>query len=385
MNPLTAITTLPPEMQMLCACCRVHPRDEDVRLQTSLAALVDADKLLALAIRQRVEPLLYHHLKRHAPGTFPEALLQTLAARAKRNTFNTLNAIRLNVQLARMLREHGIPFLPLKGVTLAQRYYGEVGVRHCNDIDFWVPEHSLDAVRSLLIEQGCRLDVAFGFSDVASSNEKYLAYMHSCHHHEEFIHPSGVGMEAHWRLSTFSKSPLFNPIGLLATGDPIEIAGEPATMMASTPLLLYLCMHGASHGWFRLKWLVDLPQVLESRNWDWPQVIAEAERANCLNSLLLAMQLSSQLFGYVVPEPVACAIKKQRLINWQIQMVLKNLGSPQTYQPNESLAQKFNRYTLSASLGFIWQEFNLHWHWRLHSLHHKLFTLRQRIKPERAQ
>jgi hypothetical protein len=62
--------------------------------------------------------------------------------------------------------------------------------------------------------------------------------------------------------------------------------------------LLYLCAHGARHSWFRLKWLVDLPYVLQSKAWDWPALFAKARRMGCADALLLGLVLSQRLLGW---------------------------------------------------------------------------------------
>ena len=49
--------------------------------------------------------------------------------------------------------------------------------------------------------------------------------------------------------------------------------------------------HGARHSWFRLKWLVDLPYVLQSKAWDWPALFAKARRIGCADALRLGLIL----------------------------------------------------------------------------------------------
>ena len=276
MNMLFPHTEFSPEIQLLCACCRVKPNDTDLKLQAALAPLISADKLISLAIRHRVEPLLYHNLKLHAAGVFPDDILDALAVRARRNTVKSLHALRINVQLARMLRAHGIRYLPLKGATIAQRYYGSISLRHSNDIDFWVPARSVEAVRALLVEQGCRPYDEYNLQKIEERGERHRKFLREHFHHDVWIHSGGEHLELHWRITSNARGLLLEPVDLLASGEPIDVASDSMTTMGPVPLLLYLCDHGAHHGWFRLKWLMDLPQVLESREWDWPQVLAEA-------------------------------------------------------------------------------------------------------------
>lgn len=349
-------------MRLLCACCRVKPNDADLKLQAALASQISADKLTSLAVRHRVEPLLYHNLKQHAAGVFSAAMLDALAERTRQNAVKSLQALRINVQLARLLRDHAIPYLPLKGVTLAQRYYGSVSLRHANDIDFWVPLQSVDAVRALLAEQGCHPDDDHDHDNIVGRGERHRRFLRRYFHHDTWVHSEGERLELHWRLTSNAKGLKLDPLDLLACGDRVDVAANSMGMIGPVPLLLYLCEHGARHGWYRLKWLMDLPQVLESREWDWPQVFAEARRANCFSALLLGLRLSQMLFGWVVSEPVAVAMQKHRLLDWQVRMVCRNLDKPESaiVQPTilQRCAHLLYRTSLIESFGFVWNQLN---------------------------
>ncbi len=366
------MSELSPEMQLLCACCRVKPRAEDLQLQAALATQIHADKLIAAAIRQRVEPLLYHNLKQHAQGVFSDQVMEALAARVRRNAINSLNAIRINLQLVRMLRERGIPFLPMKGITLAQRYYGEIGLRHTKDIDFWVPVEFVKTVRDLLMKQGCQPHYEHDIRWALENDKLRRIYPN----HLILSDPCGMHLEMHWRFTLNSETFKLDAAEMLACGETVEVAGEAMTMMAPVQLLLYLCMHGARHGWWRLKWLLDLPQVLESRDWDWPLVLAEAKRANCLNALRLGLKLAEQLFGWVVPEQVAASMSKQYLLNWQMKIVFQYLGKPEESLTKLTFTEKIYRLSLAESASFFWEDLYRRW-FSMHYGQHSRLLARQ--------
>ena len=67
-------------------------------------------------------------------------------------------------------------------------------------------------------------------------------------------------LELHWRLTDL---PLLRdgiPPAALRT---VDIApGSAVTTLGGDALLVYLCVHGAAHGWGRLKWLADIYTLL---------------------------------------------------------------------------------------------------------------------------
>ncbi|MFA5825992.1 MAG: nucleotidyltransferase family protein [Gallionellaceae bacterium] len=348
------------EIQILCACCRVKPTDADLKLQAKLAPLIHADALIWLAIRHRIEPLLYHNLKQHAVGVFSSEILDKLAIRVQQNAVKSLNALRINLQLTRLMRTHDIPYLPLKGVTLAQQYYGEISLRHANDIDFYVPERSVTKVRALLLKQGCTQDSGHDFQDIEARGERHSRFLRRIFHHDVLIHPDGEHLELHWRIVKNLAGLRLNPTDLLLSAESIVVAGDSIKIIEPISLLLYLCDHGARHGWYRLKWLMDLPQVLESRDWDWLQVLVDAKRANCFSALLLGLKLAQLMFGWVPPDVVAEVMEKQRLLNWQVKMVYQNLNKPERALASPTAfhfaAHLVYRMSLIESYSFLWGE-----------------------------
>jgi len=354
---------------LLCACCRIKPNDEDIKLQIVLAPQINPEKFLALAIRHRVEPLVRHNLKLHETGVFPDKILEALTTRVRNNAIKALRAMRINVQLARLMREHGIPYLPLKGVTVAHRYYGSINLRHANDLDCWIPEQSLDEVRALLTGLGCRSDPENCFDEVEKRGKHHCNFLRQHQHHDVMSHPDGVALEVHWRITSNSNGMRHDHADMFATGESVFIGGGPIVMIEPEAQLLYLCDHGGAHGWYRLKWLADLPQVLESREWDWPKVLDKAKQAKSLPTLLLGLKLAQQLFGWDIPESVATAMKKQPFLMWQLNTVYENLSGTDFEMVYPSVLQglKHVLYRMSFLLSSKYVRGELTYHFLSHN------------------
>lgn len=72
---------------------------------------------------------------------------------------------------------------------------------------------------------------------------------------------SGVTLDLHTRLS--DNSQLIPDIGISSQRQNVLIGvGHSLPTLATEDLLSYLCVHGASSAWFRLKWIADLAALL---------------------------------------------------------------------------------------------------------------------------
>ena len=81
-------------------------------------------------------------------------------------------------------------------------------------------------------------------------------------HHIVYFHPQkNIMLEIHWRLEPFpSKELTFNE--LWARRRVSQITNYPVYFLGEEDLFVYLVSHGARHGWFRLRWLLDIDQMV---------------------------------------------------------------------------------------------------------------------------
>ena len=107
---------------------------------------------------------------------------------------------------------------------------------------------------------------------------------------------TNIYLELHWRLTDL---PLLR--GTLHTAALQQVAivpGNSVTTLGGDALLAYLCVHGASHGWGRLKWLADVYTLLPHN--DPAAVVATYHRVNSMDagrSVGQALLLCNDLFS----------------------------------------------------------------------------------------
>lgn len=297
------------EFRLACLCCG---RAADADLLPLLPA-IEVPAFLALVIeRHRIGPLVARRLRALPADALPPLLIAGLDEDRRRNRLRTLQATRSHVLLDRGFGAAGIPWLPFKGLTLACRYYPDPADRQVNDLDLWVPVARLDDARAVLAREGFRFDPGSAHWDLAERGPRHRDFLQRWTVEETHRSREHGAVDLHWQLGDNPALFRLSPEALLAGRETVEIAGRPLPTMRHEDLLLYLCEHGGKHGWFRLKWLADLPRVIDHQPLDWPALFERARELGCERSLLLGLALSERLLRWPPPPEVAARIARFR-------------------------------------------------------------------------
>ena len=298
-EPLTA------EFALAAACCRPPgpARDEAVRAS---ADGVDWAAFERLAWRHRVEGLI--HAALFAAGVAPVgpvagALRESAGAIARAGLASAAETGRLQGLFDRA----GIANLVLKGATLDMLAWGRIGLKRAWDIDLLASPADAPRARALLEREGYALVVP------ADGGEGAFATWITLAKEAVFRHPAhGHVAELHWRLTDAATL-----LPGLDAGSPAQTVTLSPTLalrtLAEGELFAYLCVHGTSHAWSRLKWLADLGALLARR--DGVQRGGLYRRAVSLRAgrcAATALLLCERLLGLPLPEGCAAEIRGDR-------------------------------------------------------------------------
>lgn len=189
------------------------------------------------------------------------------------------------------LRATGRPMLLLKGVDLAERLYGNAGVRPMCDVDFLVREADIAAFDAHLRARGY---------DPTPRPEEALVRS-TRHHHALYRHPDPrhLPLELHWRLANDAWYRDIDVDGIWAR----SLAHRTLTgarIMAADDLVPYLGLHLKQHGFDTpLTQIWDLAEIVTSSALtpDWPTVWRRAEAWHLTLTLRLALHLVHRVLG----------------------------------------------------------------------------------------
>jgi hypothetical protein len=168
-----------------------------------------------------------------------------------------LDKIKHFIPIIDLLQKNRIPFLCLKGPVLSQQLYNDPAVRFSHDVDLLLSDRTdMDRVNRLLVSQGYTGVDNFSWPEEMVRQQILM----DCLHHLAYVNKEhGFMVEIHWSVYTPFPIPTaqFEEI-IRHNSQQIDFAGREVVVFAPELNLLYLIIHGAKHGWQRLKWLVDI-------------------------------------------------------------------------------------------------------------------------------
>jgi hypothetical protein len=270
------------------------PTDTEA-LRRAVATTPDWSCFTSGAQRHLLAPLLLAGLQACDPPCAPAWVIAELrreaAAAARRSLAQMIEIERL----ARAFAAADVKMLVLKGVALSMQLYGNPTLRGGRDIDILIDQRELLKADATLVGLGYRSPFA------ALSRRESESYQHWIKE-VQYVHPvSGVCLELHHRpsdnpaLLDWDFATLWSERAELCVGHAL-IATLPRKHLA-----LYLCAHGAGHCWERLRWLLDLAELL--REPGSVDAAIEAADAEGLGSAMLhALMLAHEWFDLTVDE-----------------------------------------------------------------------------------
>ena len=287
------------EEDLLLCCARTNLDDDTMeRIQSLIREELDWDYVLKAASLHGIMPLLHRHLSALGEAAIPPAILARLRndyqANARRNLTLSVDLIRL----LRLLKEHEIPVVPLKGPVLAASVYGDLALRQFGDLDVLLHERDIARAKDLLVSHGYRPAL-----EMTPAQESA-----TLRHHCEYLLVSDNGnviVELHWRIiPTWFPFPL-NGDHLMTRLGETSLGGTTVPTVEPEDLLLIICVHSTKHLWTKLSWICDVAEVVRANeNLDWELLMSRARELGGERMLLLGLFLAHDLLGARLPEEI---------------------------------------------------------------------------------
>lgn len=276
--------------------------DRNARMRAILDKGVDWHRVSHMASVQAVMPLVYRYLTSELGDALPDNATSGLRAAFYGNSVRNLHLARELVRLTELLEKGGVEPLALKGPALAMAAYGAVTMRQFNDLDLLVRKSEVGRAAEILRGAGYAARAGYSLADLDRSGAYEITMARA---------GALTEIDLHWRLI-----PAYFPLALdgedlwrRAVG--IEIEGASVRTLAPADHLLYLCAHGAKHGWQALGGICDLAELIRSsartsaaglsQSTDWDELSARAERAGAHRALYLGVLLAHELLDSAVP------------------------------------------------------------------------------------
>jgi hypothetical protein len=301
------------EFLLHCARASVEPERAD-RLRALAAGQLDWDRLLQLAQRNGLSPLLYSHLNQICAESVPAAQFAFLRDYFQKNSAFALLLAGELMQLLRTFSEHGIKAVPYKGPAIAVKLYGNLALRQFGDLDILVRESDVWRASELIEARG--FTPHFNIPETKRTAFLRLSYV------QLFRRDAGRTLiELHWSIAPRFFGVKFDASAFWKRLEPLSIQGASTFSPCAQDLLLMLCVHGAKDCWERLEWVAAIAELLRrTQDLDWERVWRQAHEMRCRRMLELGLLLAQGLFDAQLPEKFAVLGQSRELLRLATQV-----------------------------------------------------------------
>lgn len=248
--------------------------------------------IIALASRHRVEGLL---ARGFAEGMIeaPEQVRKHFSNCARTQALAALGSAKALEDVAHALDRRQIRFVLLKGLDVADRYYSSWADRHSIDIDLLVAESDLHQAELAVSELGFRSRARQRIPEHCFPLANRLRADWELERESD-----DVSVELHHRLFTNPHLLSIPFAELHRRTRPLRLGSTTVRVLEPDILLNYLVVHGAKHGWFRLKWLADLDRLLPAMSdVEYQQAVDFAVQTGCGRLFATSLSLLHGIYG----------------------------------------------------------------------------------------
>lgn len=318
-----------PEHRFLlaCTCLPMHPATiENARL--ILQERFDWAYFLRLAEEHGLMWVVYTQIATHFSDQVPAPIVQDLRTQFEQNQFKSLWATSELLRMLDRFTENHLDVLPYKGPLLAEWLYGSLALRRFGDLDLLIRASDYWQVHRVLLVEGYQPNLQL--SDTATD----ALVRYQCERtftHREY----GIGIDLHWGIWLAHDIFLPERAGVWQRIQTTTLAGKPIVAMLPADTLLLLAIHGATHRWRGLSWLMDIGQMVRRVNLDWDWIEREATRLGIRRIVWLALYLASELTAAELPASVQTAIERDTNVKMLARQVCEDLFLPPREIPIE--------------------------------------------------
>jgi hypothetical protein len=302
----------PPEFRLVAACCRWPPSAaRDAAVRSAAAGNIDWDLFPKVVARHRVEGLVHDSLTA-AAIQMPADVAASLAAAATGIARQNLAFAAAARKLAVALEGRGLAFRLVKGVALNRLAYGTLAVKRASDVDLVLdPADYAGAVRMLLDEGTSCISPGPG-----AGFDEVMAWTRRNKH--SIWRRDGVVVELH---SSLVDNPLMlSGVSARSPAQWVELApGMAVPTLARDELFAYLCVHGATHAWSRLKWLADVAALVgREPPEEMERLYRRAATFGAGRSAAAALLLAHELLGLALAPRLEAELRSSRAVRFLV-------------------------------------------------------------------
>lgn len=336
------------ELALTVECCRQAFAGVDPAAVERLCREVDWPLFVRTVRFHRVQGLVGRSL--HRLGIVPGDVAAALGSDATAISAANLRAAVESRALLEAFEADGVPLMFVKGLTLGALAYGDAMIKSAVDIDLLIDKSDFAEAAEILQRRGYR--------------SASLHAWHGPHKETSWIRDNPrVHVDLHTRLADHPR--LIPRLEVTAPAQWVEVAdGIRLPTLRFEELFAYLCVHGASSLWFRLKWISDVAALLHSRTAaDIERLYLRADELGAGRAAAHALLLADRLFGTLGDAPaLRQKLASERSVRWLYRLALREITvrrepAEPTERPLGTIAIHLAQFLLLPGVRFKASEF----------------------------
>ncbi|MBI5376726.1 MAG: nucleotidyltransferase family protein [Candidatus Schekmanbacteria bacterium] len=257
-----------------------------------LDCLPEEDTLADCLIKHKMAPLVLKNIKdSRLEGKVNGKVYDLIKDLAYRLAAKNIMSIERFRSIASSLKNTGIDFIPLKGLSLCSRVYKDDGLRPMDDIDILIKEEDLQKTKDILFTCGLEPERTEYQSVIHAALEAYSSkeWIESAGERTDEVHfrdfNNGFMIDLHWNLMVIGSSRQFDMKKIWSRGVEGNVSGIPCRFLSPEDELLHLIFHliekhlVKGNAGVRLIWFVDIVHFLTvfQDKLDWSYIEREIE------------------------------------------------------------------------------------------------------------
>ncbi|HKX91515.1 MAG TPA: nucleotidyltransferase family protein [Sphingomicrobium sp.] len=311
---MTASST---EFRLMVEACRWVFAGGDPGNVHRLCHIADFARFVRVVRFHRVQGLVWNSLwvnRAQVPTDAANTLSADAAAIAAANLRMAAEASSLRAEFD----EAAIPLLFVKGLTVGALAYPNPMLKMGWDIDLLIDPAQLEAAVERLQARGYRQVVPPASVDFRPWHERRKESVWS--------RDPGIDVELHTRLA--DNLELIPTIDVHSSRQHVRVLpGTVLPTLARDELFAYLCVHGASSNWFRVKWIVDVAALIHgASSAELTRLYARSQELGAFRAAGQALLLADRLFGSLAGTSLRERLTEDRTGSWLADAAFRQLA-----------------------------------------------------------
>lgn len=317
MNNCDSLPSLGKEARMMCLLSMKDITDcNKEEINELIKSKVDWNYFFDLVKKNRIYPIVYRNLSVLGCENINNKILRDIGELSKANLIASMKLTYELIKVMKTFKESNIRVFSLKGPALGNRIYGDSSLRMSHDLDILVEEENIHRAEEVLRGLGY---LPIDFEKNLTEKQRNISIKQN--HHLGYKNRENILVELHWRYSYEQQDVAFESIW--NEKDTVTIGGEKISLLSKEEELLYLIFHGAKHGYFRLKWMLDIVEIIKNNNLDWELFLKKSKNLDMEDIVAQTNILCKYLFSVTFPISLKESKNAVRLASLSISLMLE--------------------------------------------------------------